>query len=234
MRFWLLIVVKAFTIVNEANEEICFNYASTEPIYLLHDPLTGVKVKATKIEQNGKIVELEVRTMGDYRVVVNLTGIHPLAHHGTMFNLLREERHSNNYNLTAELLYGDMLIQKWKPLNSGDPVRLRLALEDGTHRTSARQRPQGAVFLISKSLSGHLEFGIEDPSGLSIRSIGLIGQFLGCIRFAIERKNDVGTLNWSNYFDRRGIAKMLLTGSCWSFVSSLDERDMITSCNQKL
>lgn len=234
MRFWFLVVARAFTIVNEANEEICFNYASARPTYLLHDPLTGVKVKASKIEQNGKIVELEIGTMGGYHVAVNLTGIHPLTVHGTMFNLLQDERQSNNYNLTAELLYGDMLIQKWTPLNNQDPVRLRLALEDGTHRTSARQRPQGAVFLISKSSNGHLEFGIEDPSGLSIRSTGLIGQFLGCIRFAIERKNDVGILNWSNYYDRRGIAKMQLTGSCWSFVSSIDERDLITSCNQKL
>ena len=92
-------------------------------------------------------------------------------------------KESLNYELTAELLYGDMLIQKWTPENSTAPVRMRFALEDGTRRTSSRRRPQGPVLLVSKSVDHYLEFGIEDPSGLSIRSTGLVGQFLGCIRY---------------------------------------------------
>ena len=31
-----------------------------------------------------------------------------------------------------------------------------------------------------------LEIGIEDPSGLSINSTGLIGQFLGCVEYTID------------------------------------------------
>ena len=31
-----------------------------------------------------------------------------------------------------------------------------------------------------------LEIGIEDPSGLSIHSTGLIGQFLGCVEYKID------------------------------------------------
>ena len=217
-----------FTIINESNEEICFNYYSNEPVYLLNDPLTNVKVKATEIETNGKMSEITIETMSGYKVSINLTGIHPLSK-GTMYNLLNEEKTSNNYNLTAQLLYGDMLIQKWTPRDGNDPVRIRLALEDGTRRTSARNKPQGPVLLISKN-HNQLEFGIEDPSGLSIRSSGLVGQFLGCIKFNVQRKNDIGILNWSNYFDKKGIAKMMLTGSCWSFVSTLDELEMIESC----
>ena len=50
---------------------------------------------------------------------------------------------------------------------------------------------------------------------------------------SIESKNNVGILNWSNFFDKKGIAKMMLIGECWSFVSTVDQNEMITSCADK-
>jgi hypothetical protein len=76
----------------------------------------------------------------------------------------------------------------------------RFELEDGFVRTAHNPTPQGPTFFIATSEMKGLTFGIDNPSGLSNKSRGLIGQFLGFLAFEIL-ENDfrpTGKISWWN------------------------------------
>ena len=111
---------------------------------------------------------------------------------------------------------------------------IRNFLRNGRLRVNKDHRFQtleGPSFTVTEE-NGFLTFGIEDPSGLSTRSRGLLGQFLGFLHFQVVSDSESGTLVWSNQkklfrHEEAQVKRNLSDKSdCWSF---LDNKDWLTS-----
>ena len=119
---------------------------------------------------SGEIASLELKSMGGYRLLVNETGIHPqegfhidenahrlvliwTSRYGfensienqtkmiSLFSTYYQDNPLEDYKLSAALLYGNILIQKWT--NSKSKNKIRFMFEDGNLRTSQSRIPQG-------------------------------------------------------------------------------------------
>ena len=89
------------------------------------------------------------------------------------------------------------------------------------------QTSEGPSFTVTEE-NGFLTFGIEDPSGLSTQSRGLLGQFLGFLHFQVVSDSESGTLVWSNQkklfrHEEAQVTRNLSDKSdCWSFLDNKD------------
>merc|ERR1711990_461900 len=222
-----------FKILNEHGSKLCFDHKHGKPFHLIKDNTSEIEITATSFNKNGEIASLELKSMGGYRLLVNETGIHPQNQTKmiSLFSTYYQDNPLEDFKLSAALLYGNILIQKWT--NSKSKNKIRFMFEDGNLRTSQSRIPQGPSLMVAKH-DDFLEIGIEDPSGLSINSTGLIGQFLGCVEYKIDESKEIGIMSWRSRRDDgrydNGVAKMTKINNCWTFASYLDKAQVLTSC----
>ena len=81
----------------------------------------------------------------------------------SLFSTYYQDNPLEDFKLSAALLYGNILIQKWT--NSKSKNKIRFMFEDGNLRTSQSRIPQGP------SLSTDISSIADGPSGLIATSM---------------------------------------------------------------
>ena len=87
----------------------------------------------------------------------------------SLFSTYYQDNPLEDFKLSAALLYGNILIQKWT--NSKSKNKIRFMFEDGNLRTSQSRIPQGP------SLSTDISCIADEPSGLTATSM-LVTKFV--------------------------------------------------------
>lgn len=152
-----------FMVQSIAAEPICFDYNPPEGtvITLLNDPVSGLLVtgKIGPKNQHNKtfIDQLYLLSPLGAQLNFNTSGV---ILHGLPV------REQVQYETPTRMKYGDItFIEKWNP--------------DGTHDRIIIDVANGPKFLISaKVKKGSMSFGIIDIRGVSIKSKGILGNFI--------------------------------------------------------
>lgn len=168
-----------FMVVSEGQDPLCFDFNPTpgKDITLLIDPLSALSVTASAEERKeGKtfMSKIHFASPGGTRLEFNEKGV-KLAGGAEAYKFkVRENGH---------VKYGDIIIvEHWS--------------DDGLHDHTKIKIKDGPMFVIKGSVEkGSLSFAVSEPTGLSDKCRGIIGQWMQKNAYTVEpagKKNKDG------------------------------------------